>query len=288
MKQTSPYTVRIQGRRICTRPESFGSLEPCQDRLPSAAARQELDAEGYLLLRNFIPAPIVAGILGVARSALAQGSREAPRSKRVLGELAQTPEVRALREDLRILQWMGRLLGAPARPLDYAWVRAVPPGDGTAPHCDMPYMGRGTDRILTLWVPLMPIGPLDGPLAILPRSHRHPTIRDYCKSDADQLSRRAWPRFRHGRRVPEAKFSRNADGCRRELGGRWLTGTFRPGDALLFTAQTLHCSLDNLGTKMRLSVDVRFQPRAEPCDPRWSNPEHAPHPADAPPNARTG
>jgi hypothetical protein len=286
VNSAAPPALRVQGRKICTRPGSFGFLEPCPDRVPTAVARSQLHSEGYLLLRNFLPAAITVEVHRAARSALGHGSSGAPKSKRVLTELAQAPEVRALREDPRVLLWMGQLLDTPARPLDYGWVRTVPPGDGTAPHCDMPYMGRGTDRILTLWVPLMPIDLSNGPLAILPRSHRHPTILDYCRTDADQLSRRPWPRFRHGRRVPEAKFSRSADGCRRELGGRWLTGVFQPGDALLFTAQTLHCSLDNVGTSTRLSVDVRFQPRSAPRDPRWSNPEHADHQNDGAPGAR--
>jgi hypothetical protein len=263
--------IRVQGRRISVEATAFGRLEPVSDHADTAEVRTRLGTDGCVLLRAFFPAAKIAAAARAVRDHLAAPDETGVRrNKRVLTALADAPAVRALRHDTQVLDWFSAVFGEPARSFDHTWVRAVPPGDGTAPHCDLPYMARGTDRLLTMWLPLTPVTLADGPLAILAGSHQHPTIQDYCRIDADRLPRRLLPRFRHGRRVPEAKFSRNADGCRRELGGRWLTSTFEPGDAVVFSARTLHCSLDNTGHSSRLSLDTRYQPSAALCDPRWS------------------
>ena len=263
--------LRVQGRRVSAEPTAFGQLMPVSDNADATVVRARLETDGGVLLRGFVdPAKIAAAARAVREHIEVIDGTDVHRNKRVLTALADAPEVRALRQDAQVRAWFSAIFDEPARSFDHTWVRAVPPGDGTAPHCDLPYMARGTDRILTLWLPLTRVTLADGPLAILSGSHQHPTIQDYCRLDADRLPRRLLPRFRHGRRVPEAKFSRNADGCRRELGGRWLTSTFEPGDAVVFSARTLHCSLDNTGRRWRLSLDTRYQPDAAACDPRWS------------------
>ena len=46
-------------------------------------------------------------------------------------------------------------LGEPVRYFDYTWFRSVPPGPGTASHCDIVYMGRGErERLFTVWTPI--------------------------------------------------------------------------------------------------------------------------------------
>ncbi len=61
---------------------------------------------------------------------------------------------------------------------------------------------------------------------------------------------------------------------------RLLTAHFPPGDAMIFGGFTMHGSLDNhspLG-RVRLSVDVRYPPAADPADdPRY----FGPHPSGA-------
>ena len=61
---------------------------------------------------------------------------------------------------------------------------------------------------------------------------------------------------------------------REKLGGRWLTADFKAGDFLTFGMATVHASLDNQSTRLRLSSDSRYQLASEPADERWigSNP----------------
>ena len=64
---------------------------------------------------------------------------------------------------------------------------------------------------------------------------------------------------------PDAQDARERIG----LGGRWLTGSYRMGDLLLFSAYTLHSSLDNESDEIRISTDTRYQPASHPIDGRW-------------------
>jgi ectoine hydroxylase-related dioxygenase (phytanoyl-CoA dioxygenase family) len=53
---------------------------------------------------------------------------------------------------------------------------------------------------------------------------------------------------------------------------RFLTTSFNPGDCLIFGMFTVHGSFDNNSQigRIRLSCDTRFQPAAQPMDPRFS------------------
>src|SRR6185503_19261720 len=61
------------------------------------------------------------------------------------------------------------------------------------------------------------------------------------------------------------------------FGGRWLTSEFKAGDALLFSPFTMHASLDNMSSRMRISSDTRYQSLLEPVDGRWVGERPAGH-----------
>ena len=50
-----------------------------------------------------------------------------------------------------------------------------------------------------------------------------------------------------------------------------LTAEFKPGDALIFGMYTVHGTFENHAkdNKIRLTCDIRFQPKNEPKDPRY-------------------
>ena len=60
----------------------------------------------------------------------------------------------------------------------------------------------------------------------------------------------------------------------RRRGTRLLTTHFHPGDAVVFGMTLMHGSLDHHSpeNRVRLSCDVRFQPEADPTDPRYFGP----------------
>lgn len=60
------------------------------------------------------------------------------------------------------------------------------PGFGTVPHCDLVYMGRGTHKLFTSWVPWGDIDLRTGGLMILENSLGHEEkIRPYLERDVD-------------------------------------------------------------------------------------------------------
>src|SRR6188768_1300507 len=71
------------------------------------------------------------------------------------------------------------------------------------------------------------------------------------------------------RRFPVIGFARSRQ-------TRLLTAHFQPGDVVIFGGFTMHGSLDNHSPhrRVRLSVDVRYQPASAPADdPRYFGPE---------------
>jgi ectoine hydroxylase-related dioxygenase (phytanoyl-CoA dioxygenase family) len=187
-----------------------------------------------------------------------------------LDTASQSGELRDLSHVRSLQKIFSSIYEEPAISLDYVWPRAVGPGRSEPTHCDWVYMCRGSRRLLTIWIPLIDVPLERGPLMILENSH-HPNslTRSYLKIDADRLGVLEGVRFRHGRLMKGASYSKRPDRVRAEFGTRWLTEDFGLGDVVIFDPRTLHTTLDNQTEGLRLSVDMRFQPATETMDPRF-------------------
>jgi len=110
----------------------------------------------------------------------------------------------------------------------------------TPPHQDYIYI-QGTHNFWTLWFPLGDC-PLElGGLSVLRGSHREPVL--------------------------DVVRGRGAGGFEAILCGKdytWVQDDYRCGDILTFPSHTVHKGLPNqLGNRIRLSCDLRYQPVAE-------------------------
>lgn len=110
----------------------------------------------------------------------------------------------------------------------------------TPPHQDFIYI-QGTHNFWTLWFPLGDC-PLElGGLSVLRGSHREPVL--------------------------DVVRGRGAGGFEAILCGKdytWVQDDYRCGDILTFPSHTVHKGLPNqLGNRIRLSCDLRYQPVAE-------------------------
>jgi hypothetical protein len=166
-----------------------------------------------------------------------------------------------------------RFLGGPVGHFDYTWLRCVSPGLGTASHCDVVYMGRGTKNLYTAWTPLGDIDTKMGGLMVLEDSHKNERLREtYGKYDVDEYCVN-----RPAKKKLNGWLSQNPMQISKSLGGRWLTAEFRAGDVVIFTVYLVHGGLDNQSDRIRLSSDSRYQLASEPTDERWVGDDPAAH-----------
>lgn len=147
-------------------------------------------------------------------------------------------------------RFLRRVFGEPVFTFRSLTVRYALPADErhiSLPHQDHFFI-RHTAAFRTLWVPLLPIEPTGGALAVAAGSHRAGLRRH---EETDVLSYVLKGRRQRGLSLDDVPQP-------------WHTTSYRPGDALIFHSHALHWALPNESESVRLSVDVRCQPASEP------------------------
>jgi hypothetical protein len=254
--------------------------------------RAQLDNDGYLLLRGLLD---VEEVLAVRRYLLADLSSKGyldpthPLDDAVLakdsgfaagefGECAAPIDEPVFQKLLRqgaLPLFFECFLGGPVRNLDRTILRsrAGNQWSATYPHCDSVFMGRGTSQLFTTWIPLGDVDYSLGGLIVLAGSHRSQSLRkSYCHRDVDEYCLNHPEEAalaRAGKRPWDGKLSEDPTAAQQQLGGRWLTTHYQPGDVVVFPIYTVHASTDNQTGRIRLSIDTRFQRPGDPVDERW-------------------
>jgi hypothetical protein len=200
---------------------------------------------------------------------------------RIHGDLARdNPGLKAFLFEGRLRMFWERFLGGRMAHFDNVNTRVTPPGSATYPHCDSVYMGRGTLKRFTAWVPYVDVPVEKGGLIVLEGSHRCAQIQErYANRDVDEycVNRPGADAHARGERTWSGQLARDAATLRRKIGGRWLTADYRAGDLLVFSLFLAHASLDNRTDQFRLSSDSRYQLEAEPIDERHMGENPAMH-----------
>ena len=294
--------LRSRGLELETTPDTFGWLRESATVAEDAdALRERMAEDGYLYLPGYLNREEVIAARQIITDRLKEQGFLDPAYPALEGRLRADSPNPYFKPDLTkdnpalmkvlyegpMIALFGRLFGGPVRHFDYTWFRAVGPGKGTAPHCDVVYMGRGTQNLITAWTPIGDISLSVGGLMVLENSHRRGDIlSDYLSQDVDSFCENGpnaeavktgkihwehWQRWQtEGAGWSGAITDDDPIGLRRELGGRWLTSPeYRMGDVLIFTIRTVHASIDNATNTIRLSSDTRYQPADEPADERW-------------------
>ncbi len=258
--------------------------------------REVFAQDGYLFLRGYLDVDEVmearreccarlqqAGVLHPDRDPM-EGIVNPQRQQNFSPDIARdNPAVEQVLYGERMITFFEHLLGGDILHFDFTWLRTVGPGKGTPPHCDVVYMGRGTRRLYTTWVPYGATSLEVGGLMILEDSHKKADrIRKYLESDVDSYCEGS--KLAEKIQAGENKWSHrgwlthNPVSLREKLGGRWLTAEYQPGDMLIFGMETIHASLDNqTPDRLRLSSDSRYQLASEPADERWIGPNPVGH-----------
>jgi hypothetical protein len=288
-------------RALDTSPDAFGFLRVTDPALADDgdALRARLQEDGYLYIPGLLGRDAVREArLSVLERANAEGILDPayPIEDGILrGKInpyfrpAYTEANPALMrvlygDDQPMMHLFRNYFGVPVRHFDFTWMRVVGEGRGTAPHCDVVYMGRGTHDLLTAWTPLGDIPLTLGGLIVLENSHRRTPVAlgDYLKQDVDVYCENGpnaeriksgelkWEHYDGSFRKWTGDITDDPITLREQLGGRWLTSPeYRMGDVLIFTMRTIHASIDNQTRALRLSTDTRYQPADAPVDARW-------------------
>jgi len=269
--------------------EAFGFVRSSFDQRDDPAELQRRLAEdGYLYLPGFLDPDLIyaaraavcerlaaAGLLDPSRPTIEAAAHPEKTSNFDSNLARQNPAVERVVYGPELLDFYTRLFGEPVRHFDYTWFRAMSRGQGSTPHCDIVYMGRGTHELLTCWIPYGDF-PLEmGGVMLLEGSHRQSErlanyldvdVDAYCTNRPRQVaSLEVGPGWSH-----PGYLSKNPATLRAKLGGRWLTAPqWRAGDIITFGMTLVHGGLDNQTEHMRLSSDTRYQRASQPIDERW-------------------
>lgn len=274
------------GHELDCHPNAFGSLTDSSDIVDSPVAlRRRMQQEGYLYLPALLNSQEVEQVRREIAERLAdEGSLDLSYPVRDCVakpglKMSFRPDLATSSQAIKRLLYSGQLmeffhgfLGGQVRHFDYTWLRAVAPGQGTFPHCDIVYMGRGTHQLYTAWTPLGDVSLEMGGLMILEKSHHIDSITNsYGRMDVDSycVNRKTAELYASGEKWWNGSLTKNPVSLRRRYGGRWLTNEFKAGDVLIFSVKTIHGSLDNQSQQIRLSLDSRYQLAKDPVDERW-------------------
>ena len=290
--------ILAKGHALDLTESSFGELRRSDDLLTDfAALRQRFDEDGYLFIpgffaradilearRHFTQKLAEQGLLDPAYPAIEAVKKTGadmsfladPRpAVEFMNSLAKpNAAMQRLLYSGKIIGLFEGFFGESIRHFDFTWVRTMGKGFGTDPHCDNVYMGRGSSRLCSLWVPYGDISYDIGGLMVLEGSHRQAErLKNYLNRDVDNYceNRPEGPKIKAGE-IPwkwGGVLSNNPYSLREHLGGRWLSTEYRMGDLLIFGMRTVHASLDNQTHFFRFSTDTRYQPASEPIDDRW-------------------
>jgi Phytanoyl-CoA dioxygenase (PhyH) len=173
-------------------PAAFGFLRESNDVLGDAdALRGRMEEDGYLYLPGFFKqAEVREARLAICEALAGDGLIDLnyPLEDAVAvkdAKVAFRPDIlrsgkprEALERVIygpKIMEFYSGFLGGPAAHFDFTWLRAISPGLGSYPHCDVVFMGRGTKNLYTAWVPLGDVPLHVGGLILVEGSHKDQT-----------------------------------------------------------------------------------------------------------------
>jgi hypothetical protein len=254
-------------------PDRLGWLEPVPEversSRPDLIGR--LDRDGYLYLPGFLDPAVVEDFRAYYFTVLKPAGLDQRQRHDVpldLGLLRQilfdeivpgSPYESLCRHPV-IAEWFRWLLAEVVHLHKRKIIRHVRPGEvgvGTATqaHYDLVYLREGTDRVLSMWIPLGDCPLERGGLVYLQGSH-HRVRREESEG---RLQR------------PAASITADLPKLADDQGARWLRANYRAGDVVVHCSQIIHAALDNVDSDdtVRLSTDIRYQRTTESIDKRW-------------------
>ncbi|KAJ3111870.1 hypothetical protein HDU96_005266 [Phlyctochytrium bullatum] len=147
--------------------------------------------------------------------------------------------------------------------IPFKWLRAVPKDLYTGPHLDRVYLGAGSQRLLTIWMPLGDLTAEQGTLVVAAGSHRLPRFKrlreEYGQRPAGKDGTKSGWITEDPAQIPELYDI--------EGGIEWVAADLKAGDLIVLGLDVLHMSSTNCTDDWRLSVETRWQPAGDAYPP---------------------
>lgn len=271
--------ITSNGYTLDERPERLGRLHPVPQEIRGDrdALWTQIRRDGYLYLSDFLDPELVRDFRAyyfgklaptglVAQEGVSDGIDSAEDFDRgmtrsiLYGDIVPSERYAALTTHPTIREWFEWFLGDDVHLHKRQILRHTRPGEngiGTATqaHYDLVYLREGTDRVLSMWIPLGDCAVETGGLAYLEGSHQ----RVMAQERAGTL------------KMPAASITADLPALADEYDARWLLADYRAGDVMVHSAHIVHASTDNVdaANRIRLSTDIRYQRASEPIDWRW-------------------
>lgn len=251
---------------------------PVEERLDRELLWDRLRRDGYLFLKGHLKAETVNNFRSYYFTQLQDANVIEDGTDPLLGQSSSShvdgaamrdalfktvvpgPEYEALCTDPDIAHWFAWFLEDDVHLHRRKVIRHTKPGEagiGTATqaHYDLVYLREGSDRVLSMWIPLGDCPLERGGLAYLENSHHWVMAQER----EGTLQR------------PAASITADLPGLADKHDTRWLVADYEAGDVMVHSAHIVHASTDNVdpGNRLRLSTDIRYQRRSEPIDWRW-------------------
>lgn len=268
-------------------------------RVLDRAQQERYFEDGYLLVENFIGAEWLARLRAVT-SSFVEKSRGWTESDDLFdlspGHGRDKPLIRRIKtpEDQSEIYWkfscgtiadlaadlLGPDVGFHHAKLNFKWHEG---GDEVAWHQDFPFYPHTNDSVLAIGVYLQDVGPEDGPLAVLPGSHRDP-LHDHYDADGNWTGRLDeaavaaldLSAVRHltgpagSVTVHSARLVHGSPPSRKSDGRPLLINAYRAADALPYTPYPLPGSHAGEIVRGRAPREAHIQPLACRIPPDWS------------------
>lgn len=288
----APARFAANGLYLDNRPERLGWLNPSAADMPMASLRSLYAQQGYVWLKQALPRADVLAFRGLVFSRLSDAGLLAagsdPAEGRYSGTIGGSLAQKRLMELVRSAAFEAFCLHPALWPLMEVFVegtaylhkrkimRYTLPGSDTATpaHYDLVYLRGGTDRIVTVWIPIGDTPAAMGGLTYLEGSHRlgMDMERDFAARNAELTPNERISAF--NRNMTEGGWvSKDLPDMAERFDTRWLVADYEAGDIVLHSPYMIHASTTNVDpeNRIRLSTDIRYQNVRDEIDARWGD-----------------
>ena len=227
---------------------------------PTLAERMRRD--GYLFMRGLLPQDSIGRVqrqvgeivraAGWLRKDAPVAAAEAdpagfcvdpePKYLTTLRQINRLEDYHALKHHPALIGFLERLLGGEILAHPRVLMRNIFPNREaftTKSHQDYPNV-QGSTEVYTAWMPLIDCAMEVGPLQVAAGTHGGEVFDFHIGAGAGGIE------------ITEP------------FHGRWVSSEFRQGDVLFFHSLAVHKGVPNRSSKLRMSMDVRYQLLSEP------------------------